>query len=240
MINFNFKKWITQRNSIEILKILQNRCNCYLVRKDNFNVLIDTSIRYEESMILSHLNKLNIEKLHCIMLTHSHLDHAGNAQILLKKFKSNVFIHSSELKYLKEGYSDIPKGTLPITKLLTSIVGKRIMSFQRYPSCDSDKIFTEENFYENSPDILKIQILATPGHSSGSVNFIIDNEIALVGDTMVNRKGNIYPPFADFPELLLEAWKKLLDTKSRLFLPAHGREIERTLLESEYMNINKK
>jgi len=202
-------------------------------------VLIDTSIDYEEGIILDHLNKLNITKLHCIMLTHSHFDHAGNTQILQKKFWSNVFIHSSELEYLKEGYTYVPKGTLPITKLLTSIIGDKIMSFQRYQGCESDKIFTEENFCDSFPDILKIQILHTPGHSSGSVSFIIDNEIAVVGDTMVNKIGNIFPPFADFPELLPKAWEKLLDTNCTLFLPAHGKEIERNLLEAKYFDIIK-
>jgi len=235
----NFKNWTTQKNSIKIFKISDKSCNCYLVTKDNFHVLIDTSIDYEEKMILDHLDKLNIEKLHCILLTHSHFDHAGNIQVLQKRFKSNVFIHSSELEYLKEGYTYVPKGTLPITKLLTSIIGNKIMSFQRYQSCDSNKIFTEENFSDALPDILKIQILHTPGHTLGSVNFIIDNEIAMVGDTMVNRIGNIFPPFADFHELLPEAWKKLLDTKCALFLPAHGKEIERNLLESKYFDILK-
>jgi len=202
-------------------------------------VLIDTSIAYEKNMILNHLDKLNIEKLHCIMLTHSHFDHAGNTQVIQKKFGSNVFIHSSELKYLKKGYTYLPKGTLPITKLVTSIIGDKIMMFQRYPRCDSDKIFTEENFCDAFPDILKIQMLHTPGHTTGSVNFIIDNEIAMVGDTVVNRMGHIFPPFADFPELLVKAWKKLLDTNCALFLPGHGKEIERNLLETEYSDIKK-
>lgn len=230
----NIKKWITQNSSIEICKVADKKCNCYLVSNDKFLVLIDTSISYEQRMILNRLNKLDVKMLHCIMLTHAHFDHAGNMRVLQEKYNSYVFIHSSEVQYINEGYTYLPKGTLPITKFFTTLIGNRIIWFQRYKGCDSDRIITEEKICEKLTDNLQIQILHTPGHTAGSVSFIIDNEIALVGDTLVNRKSNIFPLFADFPDLLPDAWKSLLGTKCMLFLPAHGKEIERDLLVTQY------
>ena len=226
----SIKKWVTKKNNIEISRVSDGRCNCYLVTKGKLNALIDTSINREEKKLLENLNKMNIEALHCILLTHSHFDHAGNARILQERFGSLVFIHSSEMQYLKEGYTYLPKGTILFTKILTSIIGGRITRLQRYRGCDCEKLFTEERL-DGLPDIFKIQILHIPGHTSGSVSFIIDNEIAVVGDSLINRKSHIFPPFADFPELLPDTWNKLLDTNCRLFLPSHGKEIERDLLE---------
>jgi glyoxylase-like metal-dependent hydrolase (beta-lactamase superfamily II) len=234
-----YKKWSTKINEIEIIKIVDKRCNCYLIKKDSFYLLIDTSIDYEYRILLDHLNKLDVENLYCILLTYSHFDHVGNTKLLQEQYGSYVFIHSSEVEYINKGYTYLPKGTLPITKLFTSVIGKRITKFQQYQSCNNERIFSENMFYDIIPDIFNIQILHTPGHSSGSVSFIIDNEIAIVGDTMVNMASNIFPPFADLPELLPDSWKKLLDTNCRLFLPAHGKEIERNLLEIKYLKIVK-
>jgi hypothetical protein len=33
---------------------------------------------------------------------------------------------------------------------------------------------------------------------------------------------------------MLESWGKLLNTDCKVFLPGHGKEIERSLLEKEY------
>ena len=229
----DLRKWITQKSNIEITKVLGRRCNCYLISKDESHALVDTSVQQEGKILLDCLNRLNIKNLNFIMLTHSHFDHTGNAHLLQEKFENNIFIHSSEIQFLKEGYTYLPKGTSLFTKLATNIIGNRIMKFQRFPPC-KDKVFTEETC--KLPATLKIQILDTPGHTKGSVSFIIDDEIAIVGDTMVNLiGGKIFPPFADFPELLPKTWNKLLDTNCSSFLPAHGKEISRDLLEQMFL-----
>ena len=39
------------------------------------------------------------------------------------------------------------------------------------------------------------------------------------------------PPFADDVGQLVESWRHLLETECRVFLPGHGKAIERRLLE---------
>ncbi len=64
---------------------------------------------------------------------------------------------------------------------------------------------------------------------------IVNNEIALVGDAMVGMfKNSIYPPFACDTEQMVESWGKLLETGCSLFLPAHGTENSRELVEKQY------
>ncbi|WP_347487946.1 hypothetical protein [Desulfoscipio sp. XC116] len=75
----------------------------------------------------------------------------------------------------------------------------------------------------------------------GSVSIIVDEEIALVGDAMVHGiSGNIYPLFVDNPKLLLNSWQKLLNTKCRLFLPAHGGENTRIVVSRYFDRYAKK
>lgn len=66
-------------------------------------------------------------------------------------------------------------------------------------------------------------ILHTPGHTIGSISIILNNEYAIVGDTMFGViKGSLLPPYAIDVEMLMESWKKLLDTGCRIFLTGHG------------------
>jgi glyoxylase-like metal-dependent hydrolase (beta-lactamase superfamily II) len=64
---------------------------------------------------------------------------------------------------------------------------------------------------------------------------IIENEIALVGDTLFGIfRGSVFPPFADNPKLMVQSWKKLLDTGCTTFLPAHGSERDKAVLKRQY------
>ena len=226
------KKWITQANGINVIRVLKGRCACYLIEKGGICALVDTSVTGERNALLDQLDRLGIRSLDYILLTHSHFDHTGNACFLQQRHNSKVFIHSSEKAFISEGYSFFPKGTTPATKLLSLIIGKKVPRFMRFDACDKESIITEVDASTTILGDLCIQIMSAPGHTTGSVSFIVDNEIAIAGDTMIRRASQIYPPFADYPELLPDAWKQLLATPCRLFLPSHGDEIARSLLES--------
>lgn len=49
---------------------------------------------------------------------------------------------------------------------------------------------------------------------------------------------SIFPPFADDIQGLLKSWKKLLETNCSVFLPGHGREIKRELVEKEIKKLS--
>lgn len=63
----------------------------------------------------------------------------------------------------------------------------------------------------------------------------MDNEIAIVGDTMFGVfKNSIFPPYSDDTVKMIESWGRLLNTDCIIFLPGHGKEINRKLLQKEY------
>ncbi len=48
-------------------------------------------------------------------------------------------------------------------------------------------------------------IMHTPGHTSGSVSVIVEDEIALVGDTLFGvYKGSVFPPFAENADVMIQ------------------------------------
>jgi glyoxylase-like metal-dependent hydrolase (beta-lactamase superfamily II) len=72
-------------------------------------------------------------------------------------------------------------------------------------------------------------------HSEDSISFLVDNEIAIVGDVMFGViKNSIFPPFADKTDKMIKSWNRLLITDCIIFLPGHGNEIKRELLKKQY------
>jgi glyoxylase-like metal-dependent hydrolase (beta-lactamase superfamily II) len=104
----------------------------------------------------------------------------------------------------------------------------------RYPPTCPDISF--DDYLDLSTIGLRAYLLHTPGHSIGSSSLIIDDEIALVGDTLYGGFPNsALPPFADDPALLMQSWEKLLDAGCKLYLPSHGKAILRVVLERDYL-----
>jgi hydroxyacylglutathione hydrolase len=236
-------KWIT-KNQFEILRIIDKRCNCYLISKENHHILIDSGSRKSRQKYLKFMKQrfdgtLNRENfIHGLILTHTHFDHAQNAAVLKRTFKIPIFAHSIEAEALKIGYKNVPKGTIWFTKHLSnfanSVKNERIKGLFRYQPVEADKTITEKTFIEGMED--KVYVLPLPGHTIGSLGIIVDNEIALVGDTMFGVvKGAVFPPYCDDINALMTSWKILLDTGCEVFLPGHGNARNRNELQKEYL-----
>ena len=87
----------------------------------------------------------------------------------------------------------------------------------------------------------KIKMIKTEGHSSGSISVIVDNEIAIVGDAIFGVfKNSVFPPYADNPIEMIKSWRMLLDTDCDTFLPGHGKEVKRELIQKEYYKYARK
>jgi glyoxylase-like metal-dependent hydrolase (beta-lactamase superfamily II) len=226
------EKWTT--NNCTIYQILKGRSNSFLVNQENNYILIDTGRENSWKELTSKIDELLGEnELSCLILTHTHFDHAENANRLKKKYNCKIIIHESEADNLKQGDTPLPKGTNLATGFLVDVLGKKMQSRYKYEPADHDILVGEK--IDLSVFGFNKYIIHTPGHSQGSMSIIIDDEIAIVGDTMFGMFGNsIFPPFADDTEIMIKSWKKLLETNCKLFLPGHGKGISRELLEKQY------
>lgn len=92
---------------------------------------------------------------------------------------------------------------------LISLLGKRMESRFNFEPCSYDIVV--DSIYDLKNLGLNAYILHTPGHSFGSMSLIVDDEIALVGDTMFGiLKKNVFPPYADDSKELINSWEKCL------------------------------
>jgi len=231
-------KWKTTGGS-EIFRIVGSRCNVYLVKEHDHFLLFDSSMKGERKRLERRVRSLGVTELDALILSHTHFDHAGNAAYIQQVFHTPVHVQKEEAAYLMAGKTPLPGGTTWFTRWLMRVQHKKEIPVFPYQSCKADRIVG--NRLELSDLGFDATLLSTPGHSPGSMSLIVKNEIALVGDTMFGQvPGIIFPPFADSADLLIRSWGMLLETSCRLFLPAHGRPVKRSLLEKWYKRKRKR
>lgn len=212
-------------NGNEITLLLSGRSNVFIIRHHEGGILmIDSSVKAARRFLSWALEKQRIDKIDYLLLTHCHYDHAANACFIREKTGAKTVIHKSEADFLRTGGMQIPEGTNSFTETLVSIARKINFTITSEP-CEVD-IEIEDNFTLQGFEGIKI--IHTPGHSKGSVSILVDDEIALVGDTMINvPMFRVFPPFAEDTTLLKQSWVKLLSTGCHTFLPSHGHPVSR-------------
>jgi len=151
--------------------------NCYLVKTENKNILIDTSGEENRKKLISDLREINInpQSINIILLTHIHYDHIGNISV----FK-NAGVYASE-----EEIADFRKQ--PFNAVLNeNFIEKRIEGEGKtkptfeFVKIRGIKIESIKNLKLKSIKPIKVQ-----GHTRGSIAFFMPKErILFSGDTL--------------------------------------------------------
>lgn len=144
-----------------------------------------------------------------LLLTHSHWDHIGDAQLYKEAFPGLIVaIHPLDAPNLKTPGADL----LPV--------------FMSYKGMSPDLLLKE------GMKVGPFEVLETPGHTPGGVVFHYPEENLLFsGDTLFKRScGKVSFPQSN-PELMWKSLKKLakLPSSTRVF-PGHG---EPTTIQEE-------
>jgi len=215
-----------------IVKIIAGNANVYLIRNGSSSVLIDTGVEGRHRNILRALEQYELkpQDVSLIVITHSHYDHTGNLKVLKDATGAQVLAHRNELDNLRSGFTPFPKGTKLFSKILVYLARHLMKNTARYEPVEPDIVVDDQ--YDLRPHGISGYILATPGHTSGSISLILKDHDAFIGDTAFNITGlGIYPPFANDQNKLPETWKKLRDIGCQRFFPGHGRMISRAKFE---------
>lgn len=228
------KTWKTSHDH-KVFQVLSGRSNAYLLRAGQYNILVDTGKKNAYKKLQQNIKSLlpDHQHIHFLILTHTHFDHCQNAATIKDKHQCNIIMSEHEAIFAKNGYTPLPNGTFLITRPISSL-GKRLGK-NRYGYEPFTPDILVNDAYDFNESGLNIKIITTRGHSLGSLSIIIDNEIAIVGDTLFGIfRNSVFPPYADKKNELSDSWKALLNTNSELFLPGHGKEISKKLLLNEY------
>jgi glyoxylase-like metal-dependent hydrolase (beta-lactamase superfamily II) len=208
-----------------IEKIRLGVCNTYLIRGEQGAVLVDAGQAGWAASFLRRLKNhaLSPEDIRLIVVTHVHFDHVGNLKTLAQRCGCPVAIHTDEAPLLASGTVVFPPGTNLLGTVAASL-GRGISPLLKYAAVTPDILVSDELPLE--PFGVPGKILATPGHTQGSVSVLLPDGTACVGDLAANhlpgRIGPVFPPFADNRDRLLQSWRRLLDDGAKTICPGHG------------------
>jgi len=210
-------------NNINIIKV--GVTNCYILKSDTCNILIDTGYKGKARIILDFLENNGIlpKTIELIILTHAHYDHIGNVSELKKITNAKILLHKDDLALLDSGITE-KMSTKPLNmwgKILLNKISSIDTSFN---SLKPDIIIDSE--FDLSGYGINGRIISTPGHSKGSISVILDSGDAFIGDLAMNgpplRLGAGEPIFGENIKEIYQSWKKLIENNAHTLYPGHG------------------
>ena len=185
--------------------------NCYVVHEDGHVLIVDPG---GHSDIISSVIEKD-EKVEAILLTHGHEDHTSAVEELVSLFHCPVYMSVRDLPLVEESSSCQHPFAQPVTSKILPV--KEIMDIGGF----------------------HIQMVPTPGHTHGSVCYIIENCI-FSGDTLF--AGSIGR--TDLSDSSVEEMRESLKTVAKFpqeytVLPGHGSATTiRDELQSNYYLIH--
>lgn len=136
--------------------------NCYFVFKDGHCVVFDPADKGDKIYEILQEKELTVD---LILLTHGHFDHIAGADQLRELTGAKVGCYIKEQALCKDVYLNV-----------ANMYGL-------------DSVINPDVFYEDGEIIeaagLKFRLIATPGHTSGSCCYYLEEEkILICGDTL--------------------------------------------------------
>ena len=213
--------------------------------KDGY-IMIDTG--YEDSLkaVERKLNQNNIQlsDIKYVFLTHAHDDHAGFLNELLGKNENlKVIMSDKSMPTLKRGQNSFEGGCSTLLAwIFCKLMGLAGKAEHRFPVVEDkydDRFIeiTEDNKRELE-ELLKGEILFTPGHTSDSISLMVD-DVIFCGDAAMN----------DFPSInrliiwvenkveFEQSWETLINQRATMIYPAHGKPFHKKDLVKFKKNI---
>jgi len=134
----------------------------YLIRFNKQAALIDAGTGKAHERLTSNIDKcgVNASQIEYLFLTHCHYDHTGGAQRVRETFDCKIVAHELDAIYLEKGDSNATGARW---------YGEVLEPFQ----VDHKITSTQESFLLGNR---AIQSFHTPGHSPGSVVYLVESE----------------------------------------------------------------
>ncbi len=178
--------------------------NCYVIGCDNTKqgVIVDPGGDFERIMRTAAKNGLDIKY---IILTHGHFDHIGALKQVKEQTKAPVAIHREDAYMLQDP-----------DKSLANPAGES-------QGTDAADILLKDGDLLEVGD-LTMEIIHTPGHTTGGICIKIGDEMLISGDTLfADSVGRTDLPGGDYDALIRSIKTKLmpLDEDMKVY-PGHG------------------
>jgi hydroxyacylglutathione hydrolase len=158
--------------------------NCFIVRHKDAPTAVIVDPGDEAERILEAVERLGIETVEAILITHTHFDHVGAVAPVARVTDAPVYCPELE------------------TDVLANLNDYTWQGFGPFESYDADHTVAGGETLELAG--LTIDVIFTPGHSPGHVTYALaDHEALFSGDVLFQGSvGRVDLPGGDWPTLL--------------------------------------
>ncbi len=185
--------------------------NCYLLLEEKGVSLVDAP--FPASKLIEEIKKYG--ELLNVYLTHAHFDHTLALPMLLKEWPdAKVCLAKEDFYYFEDNGMNTKAQLMSFDPFFLSRYGEDIAALPQ-----------KVEFIKDGDIINDLEVIATPGHTMGSVCYLDkDNGILFSGDTLFcNSVGRV--DLGGDEKALLNSLKKLmLLPSSTVVFPGHGEE----------------
>jgi len=194
--------------------------NCYLIKTDTGNVLIDTGCRKNRTDLEKELENAGCkpDNLQLIVLTHGDFDHTGNAAYLRKKFGTKLAMHDDDSGMVERGnmFWNRKKSNF-LMRMLTPVLFRFGKSERFKPDLhleDGDDL-SEYGF--------NARVLHIPGHSKGSIGVLTAGNDLFCGDLLESTEKPGLNSIMDDMTGANASVEKLNKLNIKTVYPGHGK-----------------
>jgi glyoxylase-like metal-dependent hydrolase (beta-lactamase superfamily II) len=191
---------------------------CFLLEDGDNSLMIDTGLFGEPVFIRRLVGRLGLQpsSIKTILLTHGHLDHAGNLAWVKKWTGAKIYAHPAEQKHVD--------GTYPyqgVNRWCGRLEAMGRKAFRYQPAMIDEFISDGQRL----PFWGGLQVLHLPGHTFGHCGFFSARyNLLLSGDMFASYFFNTHrpPPILNSaPELISASAEKIRRLQPRWIVPCH-------------------
>lgn len=137
--------------------------NCYVIADENKKECIVVDPGGSPDKIIGHINKNKLKTV-AIVLTHGHVDHIAEADVLRKKLGAEILIHKNDSKMLEDSKLNLSNASL-----------------YNEVNFSADKLIKDKEIIKFGD--IEALVIHTPGHTRGGITLKIENFL-FTGDTL--------------------------------------------------------